>query len=118
VHSELNCAIPRLARQARGDLTPEEKHRLRIQWYTKLAKGTEKNREEYARYINHPPPPLDDLRDPTKRPGGNKGIMKSRKRINQRERASAAASAAAADNPDDAPSRTAATLTPPTVQHQ
>lgn len=87
--------------EARRNLTPEEKHQLRIQWYTKLAKGVEKNREEYARYINHPPPPLDDLRDPTKRPGANKGIMKSRKRINQRTTATAA-SAATASNLDRA----------------
>ena len=86
--------------QARGNLTPEEKHQLRIQWYTKLAKGVEKNREEYACYINHPPPPLDDLRDPTKRPGANKGIMKSRKRINQRT--ATAASAPTASNLDRA----------------
>jgi hypothetical protein len=86
--------------QASGNLTPEEKHQLRIQWYTKLAKGVEKNREESACYIYHPPPPLDDLRDPTKRPGANKGIMKSRKRISQRT--ATAASAPTASNLDRA----------------
>jgi len=85
--------------EARGSLSSDEKHQLRIQWYTKLglhlsawhgtrtdtkkAKGGERNRKEYARYINHPPLPLDDLRDPNKE-AGNKGIMRSRKRINKR----------------------------------
>ncbi|KAL6049931.1 Autophagy-related protein 8 [Balamuthia mandrillaris] len=46
---------------ARGDLPEEEKQRLRRHWYTLLA-ATEEKREVYARYLAHPPPPLNDVR--------------------------------------------------------
>jgi tRNA G18 (ribose-2'-O)-methylase SpoU len=51
-----------LCPEARGDLPEEEKHALRIKWYTLLAKDVESNRALFAQYINFPPPPLDDLR--------------------------------------------------------
>jgi len=39
----------------------EEKQHLRHMWYTQLA-ISDKLREEYAKWINFPPEPLDDVR--------------------------------------------------------
>ncbi len=44
-----------------GDMSAEERHRLRSEWYPRLAKNP-KQVAEYTLLIDNPPPPLSDLR--------------------------------------------------------
>jgi len=46
---------------ARGDLSDEEKRNLRVDWYQKLAKNSHQM-QIFPLYIDHPPPPFQDLR--------------------------------------------------------
>jgi tRNA G18 (ribose-2'-O)-methylase SpoU len=70
--------------EARGDLTPEDKRKLRIEWYKKLAKNEERL-QEYMKYVDNPPPPLEDLR----RSEGQKQAYipdKIKQRVEEKER--------------------------------
>jgi hypothetical protein len=45
-------------------VSPQDtKRTLRIEWYSKLAKSKQRL-QEYMKYVDHPPPPLEDLRQP------------------------------------------------------
>jgi len=71
--------------EARGDITEEEKKQLRKEWYDKLAKNALR-KEEYRKYLDNPPPVLDDLRKP---PEEKKELYippKIKKRIREREK--------------------------------
>ncbi len=45
----------------RGDLTENEKAALRAEWYPRLARS-ERVRQEFLRWLEHPPPPLPEVR--------------------------------------------------------
>jgi phage-related minor tail protein len=65
-------------------LTPEDKRKLRIEWYKKLAKNEERL-QEYMKYVDNPPPPLEDLR----RSEGQKQAYipdKIKQRVEEKER--------------------------------
>ncbi|GLC51990.1 hypothetical protein PLESTB_000570600 [Pleodorina starrii] len=49
--------------QARGDLPPERKRALRIEWYSRLAR-TDAQRAEFLARVDDPPPPFVDVRRP------------------------------------------------------
>jgi len=48
--------------EARGDLTEEKKRELRKDWYTKLASSEARKQEYLDKYLDNPPPPMEDLR--------------------------------------------------------
>eukprot|EP00198_Chlamydomonas_reinhardtii_P005129 XP_001694465.1 predicted protein [Chlamydomonas reinhardtii] len=49
--------------EARGDLTPERKRALRLEWYGRLAR-TDAQRAEFLARVDDPPPPFGDVRRP------------------------------------------------------
>ncbi|KAL0484475.1 hypothetical protein AKO1_005124 [Acrasis kona] len=48
--------------EARGDMSEEERNELRKDWYNKLARDDPKKLQEYPKWLEHPPLPVEDLR--------------------------------------------------------
>jgi len=77
--------IFQLCPEARGNLTEEEKHIIRKDWYSKLAKNEERRNEYMTKYLNNPPPPIDDLRREDEERGGSYVSSDIRERILKKE---------------------------------